>query len=149
IIYQFICNPQKYLPALKKRPCVFSLDLSTFQELPLPIVRFNIYLNRLYTQELQKQGVNTIPAIQWRDRKSFDFCFLGIPQGCPIAFSTIGVNAYNVTRKLWQEGVTEALRQIHPPVVFIHGDPIKYDFGSVEVRYLANQIIRRFRKNGR
>ena len=133
----------------RKRPCVFSLDLSSFQEFRLPLIRYNILRNRLFTQELQNNGVNAIPAIQWRDRKSFQFCFLGIPKGSVIAFSTTGVLTNNVSVKLWKEGVSDALKVIEPEVVFIHGDPIDFDFGTIDVFHLDNENVRRVRKHGR
>ena len=148
-IQKFVRNPDKYLPVLIACPCVFSFDLSSYQEFPLPLVRYNVFQNRLYAQEMQKAGVNVIPTIQWRDRKSFDFCFLGIPKGSPVAFNAIGPDGRSIPLQLWAEGVTEALRQIEPPVVFIHGEPMNFNFGSVEVHYLENQEIRRMRNNGR
>jgi len=148
-IMRFIHHPERYIPVLQKCPCVFSFDLSTYQEFRLPLIRWNIFLNRLYTQEMQQNGINVIPAVQWRDSKSFPICFLGIPKGCPIAISTVGVLSNDISIQLWKEGVREALRQIEPEFVFIYGEPIDYNFGSTEVHFLSNEAIRRVRNYGR
>jgi hypothetical protein len=149
VIIRFIRHPEKYMEELKKRPCVFSLDLSSYQEFRLPIIRYNIYRNRLFTQEMQMNGINAIPAVQWRDRKSFEFCFLGIPKGSVIAFSTVGVLANKVSLQLWKEGVEEAIRVIDPEAIFIYGEPIDYNFGSIDVYHLNNENVRRVRNHGR
>ena len=148
-IMRFVHHPERFIPDLQQRPCVFSFDLSTFQEFRLPLIRWNIYLNRLFTQEMQAHGINVIPAVQWRDRKSFPICFLGIPHGCPIAISTVGVKSNRISIQLWKEGVAEALRQIQPDFVFIYGERIDYDFGSTEIHYLDNEAVRRVRHYGR
>lgn len=149
VMMRFVRHPQNYIPTLKKCCCVLSLDLSTYQEFRLPIIRHNVYLNRLYTQELQRNGVNAVPVVQWRDRKSFDFCFLGIPRGSVIAMSTMGVQSNNISIELWKEGAKEALRQIEPEAVFLYGLPIDFDFGGIDVFPLENQTIRRMHSYGR
>lgn len=149
IMMRFIRHPMKYIPILRQCGCVLSLDLSTYQELRLPIVRNNIYWNRLFTQELQKQGVNAIPAVQWRDRKSFAFCFLGIPKGSAIALSTVGVLTSQISLQIWKEGALEAIRQIEPEMILFYGEKVDFDFGSIEVHYLENQAVRRLRNYGR
>lgn len=75
--------------------------------------------------------------------------FWGIPKGSVIAFSTAGVLTNNVSVKLWKEGVSEALKVIEPEAVFIHGDPIDFDFGPIDVFHLDNENVRRVRKHGR
>ncbi len=149
VMMRFIRHPEKYMDELKKVKCVISLDLSTYQEFRLPLVRYNIYRNRLFTQELQKNGINTIPAVQWRDKKSFSFCFLGIPPGSMIAVSTIGVRANNISLSLWKEGMIEAIRQIKPEAILLYGGFVDFDFGSIEVHQLPNENIRRLRHYGR
>ncbi len=149
VMMRFIRHPENYIPILSQCCSVLSLDLSTYQELRLPIVRYNVYMNRLFTQELQANGVNAIPVVQWRDRKSFAFCFLGIPVGSAIAMSTMGVLSNSISMKLWKEGALEALRQIKPEAVFLYGENIDFDFGDIEVYQLTNQTIGRMRNYGR
>lgn len=149
VMMRFIRHPENYIPTLRKCCVVLSLDLSTYQEFRLPIIRHNVYLNRLYTQELQHNGVNAVPVVQWRDRKSFAFCFLGIPRGSVIAISTMGVLSNAISLALWKEGATEALRQIEPEAVLLYGEGIDFDFGGIDVFMLENQTIRRMRNYGR
>jgi hypothetical protein len=149
IIMRFIRHPKKYIETLKQCCCVLSLDLSTYQEFRLPVIRHNVFLNRLYTQELQQNDINTIPVVQWRDKKSFSFCFLGIPKGSVIAISTMGVRTNAISLSLWKEGMKEAIKQIEPEAILLYGESIDFNFGNIDVFPLPNMIIRRMRKNGR
>lgn len=149
LIYRFMKNPGKYYEMMRRVKCVIGPDLSTFQEFRLPIVRHNIYLNRLYTQELQKCGINVIPAMQWRDSKSYSFCFLGVPKGSAISISALGVKADATRLRDWKDGVAECIRQIDPSLILFYGDPVVFDFGTREIHWFPNENLRRVKQYGR
>ena len=56
-----------------------------------------------------------------------------------MAVSTIGVKNDNAATSIWNDGMTEAMRRLHPRRVLLYGGNIGFDFGGAEVvEYKAN-----------
>lgn len=90
----------------------------------------NTYMNRAVGFFLQKNGIPVIPNIRWSDESSFEYCFLGVPEGSIIAVSTHGCIKTKDERRMFKTGMEAALDTIHPTSVLVHGYMPDDIFGS-------------------
>lgn len=142
-------QPEKYLPVLKRFPCVMSPDFSLFADMPLPLQIFNTYRNRLIGRWLQEHGVPVIPTVSWSDMRSYPFCFDGISVGSTVAISTMGTRKNEYSRHLWERGATAMAERLQPSKVLVYGQRVPFDFGGAEVVYYSNDITEKLHDYGR
>ena len=106
----------------------------------------NTYMNRAVGFYLQKQGIPVIPNVRWSDESSFDYCFLGIPQGGIISVSTHGCITSKAERKMFNVGMRATLDALKPATILVHGfmpDDIFGEFkGQVEFYRYASEFER-------
>lgn len=79
------------------------------------------------------------------DKRSFAFCFDGLPQGGTIAVSTIGVKLSDEASQIWVDGMDECLKRAKPNNVIVYGGDIGYKF-DCEVAYINNAVTERMYK---
>lgn len=128
--YQFerIWNaPHDYVDTLSRFDCVLTPDFSLYQEMPLPMQIWNVFRSKMIGQILQDYGLKVIPTLQWCKADSYDFAFDGIEKGGTVSVSTIGVKQNEESKKLWIDGMDEAIRQIQPSHIVVYGGDIGYD----------------------
>ena len=69
-----------------------------------------------------------IPDVVWGEKKSFDFCFDGIPKHSTVAVSSVGVKRdkdwNNETSSLFRDGYNEMLKRLEPTAILYYGDMI-------------------------
>lgn len=138
-------NPQKYAERLYNFDCVLSPDFSLYLNMPLPMKIWNIYRSRLIGQIFQDYGCEVIPTISWAEEETFDFCFEGLREGGVISVSTIGVKRDEEAGKIWEAGMNEAIKRLKPSGIVVYGGNIGYDFGSVPVKYIQNEVTERWK----
>ncbi len=132
-------KPERYLELLKKFECVLTPDFSLYMDMPVPMQQWNEYRRRALGNWWQRNGMKVIPTLSWSVPESYGFCFDGLPKHATVAVSTIGVKNDNAATSIWNDGMTEAMRRLHPRRVLLYGGNIGFDFGGAEVvEYKAN-----------
>ena len=142
-------SPRRYAELLRPFQCVCSPDFSLYVDMPLAMKIWNVYRSLTIGVFWQKQGLNVVPTLQWAEPRTFDFCFSGIPRGAMVAVSTLGAAKGRFSRQMWQAGMKEAIRQLHPTTILLYGSPINFDFGDIRVIRYENETIKRLRNYGR
>ncbi len=141
--------PQRYLNRLKDFKCIFAPDFSVYWDMPLPMQLWNVYRSRFIGQWLQQEGLKVIPTLTWADADTFSFCFQGVEKGSVVAVSTVGSRRNQNSVRIWMNGMDELISQIEPSAILIYGEPIKYDYGDIMVKYYPNDVIERRKSYGR
>ena len=147
--YQFerVWNyPEKYIDTLLEYDCILSPDFSLYMDMPMPMKIWNIYRSRQIGAYYQSMGIKVIPTISWAERETFDFCFLGIPQGSVVSVSTIGVKEQQTALDVWREGMTEMIKRIKPSTILIYGGEIEFDYGGIKTVYYENKVTEEWKK---
>jgi hypothetical protein len=98
------------------------VDFSLWVNDPLPVQLFNVYRQRSLARHWQEAGLRVVPCLNWSDERSFEFCFQGVPVGCPLVFvecRTPGGN--DDDRRAFLRGLTQAVKQVQPQSVLVYG----------------------------
>lgn len=138
-------DPHKYTDRLKQFDCCLTPDFSLYQEMPLPEQIYNVFRSKLIGQIMQDTGITVIPTLQWCRPDSYEFAFDGLEPGGVYAISTIGVKQQAEARKLFDDGMDEAIRVLNPTHIICYGGDIGYKF-PCEVSYIGNHNAERFGK---
>lgn len=141
--YQFerIWNsPEKYRDMLAGYDCVLSPDFSLYMDMPMPMKIWNTYRSRQIGAFYQAAGITVIPTLSWAEPETYEFCFRGIEKGGTVSVSTVGVKNSKSAVSVWEDGMTEAIKQIEPSTVLLYGGNIGYDFGDIKVVEYKNHV---------
>jgi len=119
--------------ALWRRPCFYAErfasfwgavcepDFSLWIDHPRVEQLWSVYKMRTLGRLFQDVGLNVIPTLSWSDQGSFEFCFCGIPAGCPVAACEARTASHSAEdRRRFLAGLTEAVRQVAPQNVLIY-----------------------------
>lgn len=113
ILERYWNNPEKYIEYYKKARYVMSPDFSLLIGMPEPMLRWNVYRNRLVGYIWQSNGLNVIPTVGWADAESFEYCFSGVKKYSAVAISNTGcIN--EVSKKCFDEGLSRMIDTIKP-----------------------------------
>lgn len=142
-------SPEQYLSKLKKFDSVIAPDFSTYTDMPMAQVIWNLYRNRLLVQMMQDYGIEVIPNIMWGTEETFEFCFDGLPKHSILAVETVGCTKAEEDRKLWHKAMDAAIERLEPTGILQYGSDIGYDFKSkgIEVRTFKSTNAERFQKS--
>ncbi len=146
--YQFerVWNaPEKYVDILREYECILSPDFSLYMDMPMPMKIWNIYRSRQIGAYYQSQGIKVIPTLSWAEDATFEFCFLGIPEGSIVSVSTVGVKEDQDALAVWHSGMRKAIEMIKPSAVLVYGGELDFDFGDTKVVYYDNQVLERWK----
>lgn len=139
-------NPEKYVDLFKEYDCILSPDFSLYLDMPMPMKVWNVYRSRLLGSYYQSYGIPVIPTISWAEKKTFDFCFKGIPMGSIVSISTVGVKKNKEAMRIWLEGVKEMLKVLNPKRILIYGGKVPFDFGDRETIYFNNKVTENWKE---
>lgn len=89
-----------------------------------------------------------VPTLSWAQPSSYAFCFEGVPRHSTVATSTVGVVRDEEAKKVWHDGMREAMRRLEPSRVLLYGGDAGFDFDDAEVVYCRNSVTERM-ANGR
>lgn len=131
-------NPERALTRMPNCMAVCSPDFSLYRDWPLAIQLWNVYRNRLLGA-LWAKKMTVIPTIGWSDKRSYSFCFDGVPNYSVVAISTIGTQgADKEAKRLFIAGYEAMLSRLTPSCVMVHGEkaPAEVLRHSVEVRQI-------------
>ena len=142
--YKFEClwnNPTKYFERLSRYDCVIAPDFSTYTDMSLSHVIWNVYRNRLLVQMMQDYGLTVIPNIMWGNEDTFEFVFDGLPQHSILAVETNGNNRAKEDQELFAKAMDEAIKRLEPTGLLLYGSvPKKYDFKGIPVTHIKNTV---------
>lgn len=141
-------TPLKTLSRIQKIGTALTPDFSLYLDYPIALQIFNVYRNRWLGRYWQEHGVAVIPTVSWSDKRSYDFCFRGIPKNSAVAISTVGTKNPEV-REYFIEGFMEMLKQLEPKTIIVYGEYMPLDFSSIEATvYTYNTYWGKKRKEG-
>lgn len=128
-------DPDTNIEYLKKFQCALTPDWSLYMDMPMAMKIWNVYRSRLIGQLMQDAGIEVIPTVSWAQPETYSFCFDGLKPGGVIAVSTVGVMRSEEAKKIWADGMTEALKRLKPSLVLCYGvEPTFFDWGKVKTR---------------
>ena len=127
-------TPEKRIEALKKYRAVLTPDFSMYIEMHPVVQLYNTFRNRWVGACLADYGIKIVPAVNWGDDSTFDFCFEGIAKGSAVAVSTYMASAHNnhKDQKEWfLKGYNEMLRRIEPSIIICYHTPFPEMQGNI------------------
>lgn len=128
-------NPDKYVDKLRRFKAVVSPDFSLYTDFPRALQILSCYRRQWVGAYWQSLGLDVIPDVVWGDRKSFDYCFLGIPEGGTVAVSTVGVandKTWNGAEgEMFRAGYNEMLKRLSPTTIMFYGDMLEGLDGNI------------------
>ena len=136
--YKFIQawkDPDRYIDRLRKFKAVVAPDFSLYTDFPVTLQILSCYRRQWCGAYWQSLGLDVIPDVVWGERKSFDFCFDGIPKHSTVAVSTVGVKRdkdwNNETDSLFRDGYNEMMERLEPTTILFYGDMIEGLEGNI------------------
>lgn len=118
-------EPDKYLDKLRKFKAVVAPDFSLYTDFPRALQILSCYRRQWCGAYWQSLGIDVIPDVVWGDKKSYDYCFLGIPKHSVVAVSSVGVSNdkdWNGSEgERFRDGYNEMMRRLEPTKVLFYG----------------------------
>ena len=115
-------NPFKWIPLFQCCMAVSTPDFSAYASMNPNEIRHNIFMSRWLGCTWQNYGCTVLPTIGWAEEDTFDLCFGGIEEGCPVVISTVGCQDH---RNVFLKGFNEMKKRIKPPIIIVYGDMIE------------------------
>lgn len=151
--YQFLRvwnNPDRYMEILKKFRAVCTPDFSQYTDMPVAMRIYNHYRKHWLGAYWQMNGINVIPTICWSDKESFEWCFDKEPTNAIISISSVGTQANEKTRELFNQGCREAIKRLNPKEILWYGKcPDEFEWNVVKIKPHYDSIVERRKNNGR
>lgn len=114
-------QPSRYFRELARYHSVITPNFSMYSDYPKAFLLYNVWRQRVLGRWWQEEGVRVIPSVNWADERSYEYCFIGIPENVPLAITNLGAVQNVETRKLWLKGYEEMLKRLSPSKVWIYG----------------------------
>lgn len=135
----------QFTTQVAKYASVIAPDYSLYLDQSRTLNLFQIYQNRVVTAIWQQQGLNVIPSVSWGNADSFEYCLDALPQNSVLAIGGLGIAHHQSMIDLWEYGVHQTIRQLHPKALIFYGAPKKLDL-PVETYYFTDYIHSKLRK---
>lgn len=143
--YQFerIWNqPNKYVPLFRKFNGIIMPDFSVYYDMPLPMIRWNIYRNKFIAAFMQSHGIDVIPNVQIVEPQLWEDAIAGIAPNGVIAINCMGVKRRYFARRLLVNQIDFIIRELQPIAIVAYGnDCILKQFDNV-INFENNHITR-------
>lgn len=97
---------------------VMTPDFSLLFGMPMEMIHWNIYRNRLLGYVYEQFGATVIPTVSWTDSQSIKYATKGIRKGAAIAVSNIGARSERQI-SIFNTGLEKVIEQIQPEQVII------------------------------
>ncbi len=137
-------DPHGYDTLLAQYQCVLTPDFSLYIDMPLAVQLWNVYRSRVLGYTWSCAGLTVLPSVRWGERRTFDFCFDGLPEHSVIAVSTLGAMQDPEIREIWYDGAAEAKARLKPEHVVNYGKDSGFDWGC-PVSVIKNKQLQRGR----
>lgn len=113
-------KPDTGLNRVRRFKATLTPDFSLYTNWPVIIQQWNHYRSLWIGKYWQENGVQVIPTINWSDRKSFDWCFIGFPKNSVVAIATPDHRQIRTMRK-FRIGFWEMMKRLEPQQVIVYG----------------------------
>jgi hypothetical protein len=116
-----IANIKSDMKKFRLRDGVITPDYSLISNRSISILHMQTFFSRAVGCYLQKNGISVIPNVRWCDERTYDFCFLGIPEGTIVSISTLGCIKTKLEKEYFVKGLSEMLIRLQPTDVVVYG----------------------------
>lgn len=123
-------NADRYLSSLLDHPGIISWDFSMYRNMPFSLQQWNCFRGRLLGSYFERNGGLCIPNIRPADRRSYAYCFDGLPTESTVAMGTLGALRTSEDRLVFASCVDEAVRRLRPKNIIVYGKAPKDIFAS-------------------
>ncbi len=148
-----IANIKTDLKKFRLRDGVITPDYSLISNRSISILQMQTFFSRAVGCYLQKNGISVIPNVRWGEERTYDFCFLGIPEGTIVSISTLGGIDTKIEKEYFIKGLSEMLIRLQPTDVVVYGrnpDCIFERFGNkTNFHFYKSLIEESHSKDGR
>jgi hypothetical protein len=114
-------EPRRYLALVQSYGGAIAPDFSVYRSMPLAEQLNSVYRSRAIGCWWAKNGVVVVPNVRWGDKRTFEFCFGGLPQNSVVAVGTHGCVKRIRDKSPFFEGFLVMLERIHPSTVIVYG----------------------------
>lgn len=114
-------RPIQYIRRFKEFRGILEPNFSPYGDYPIPLLLYNIYRNRWLGAFYQSKGIKVIPCVVWNYPELYQYHFRGYEKGCIVAFSTIGWDRDEITKKQTIEGYKEMIKVLKPRGIISYG----------------------------
>lgn len=142
-----IRNPYKYLPFLRHCTAVIEPDLSQYVNMPYSMRLYNAWLNRATAAWLQNNGVTIIQNVTWSLKDSYYYSLAGRAKHTVIAVNCMGVQKYNLSKYIWNEGYKNVVLPLQPTTIIRYGNKMQCEKEDISVYYENTNL--KILKNGK
>lgn len=126
-------RPVQTLSGIQKWSVALTPDFSLYYNAPRAIQLWNTYRTRWVGCWWLANEIQVIPTVSWGNHKSYDFCFLGLPERSVLAVSTVGTKKDESLKHLFLAGFREMLTQGNPTKVMCYGNPYEEMFALCDI----------------
>ncbi len=120
-------NPFSNIKRLRKALVVLTPDFSITPSMSEAQVIASTFKNRWLGCFYQQYSIEVIPTVSWAESWTYSICLEGIPEGNPIAISTLGIDDKN----MFLEGYNYVCKIKKPRYVICFGNIIKGMKGNI------------------
>lgn len=133
---------------LTSAKAVLSPDFSLYTDMPITMQAFNHYRKMFVSKYWQDiYGMKVIPVACWSDRRSFDFCFDGMPKNSLIAVSSVGVYRNKESKQNFTVGYEKMIEMLEPTQILWYGRELPCIDRSIQHIFVQPDYDDRFKKD--
>lgn len=118
-------NPDKYVERLRQFKAVISPNFSLYTDFPRCLQILSGYRRQWCGAYWQSLGIDVIPNVNWGDKTSFDYCFLGVPAGGVVSVSALDIANDPMWNgkvgSMFKDGYDEMMNRLHPTAILYYG----------------------------
>lgn len=125
-------NPKRYLSIIKKFKGVISPDFSVYRNMPLSMQVWSTYQGKALAHFWQENEIDVIPNVRFGDKRTFEFCFDGVPKNSVVAVGTHGCIKSIVDRMHFKIGLAQMVKVLVPHTIIVYGTAPPDIFGEYQ-----------------
>lgn len=114
-------NPEYYLGVFSQYKGIIQPDFSIYTDMPKAMQIWNHYRRNWLAQYYSAQGIRVIPAPNWSNENSLEWCFEGFPKESCLCVSTVGCVQNVQARINFNAGFQEMMKQLEPSQLILYG----------------------------
>lgn len=126
---------------------VLSPDFSLYTDMPTALQIFNHYKKMYISRFWQDHNIKVVPVACWSDKKSFKFCFEGMPKDSLIAVSSVGVMNNKEEQKAFALGYERMIEVLEPKQILWYGKESECVEKSIPHIFVEPDYRKRFNKD--
>ena len=113
--------PEYYETVFSQYKGIVQPDFSIYTDMPKAMQIWNHYRRNWLAQYYQAKDIRVIPAPNWSDENSFEWCFDGEPEKSTVAISSVGTQLNERSKRLFLLGYQQMMSRLQPKIVLFHG----------------------------